>query len=121
MNKYNTNKDNKKQNAIKEIRKNKHDIKTKKNEKYSSLDNINNNNFLYNSSNFLNRYYDLGISDADKEKNIISDNNYKNISCQLSNKRNQKEKEKKKENKKIISPKDLKRLQNLNLIKFHNC
>lgn len=116
LNKYNTNKDNKKQNAIKEIRKNKHDIKTKKNEKYSSLDNINNNNFLYNSSNFLNRYYDLGISDADKEKNIISDNNYKNISCQLSNKRNQKEKEKKKENKKIISPKELKRLQNLNLI-----
>ena len=116
LNKYNTNKDTKKQNVIKEIRKNKHDIKTKKNEKYSSLDNINNNNFLYNSSNFLNRYYDLGISDADKEKNIISDNNYKNISCQLSNKRNKKEKEKKKENKKIISPKDLKRLQNLNLI-----
>ena len=116
LNKYNTNKDTKKQNVIKEIRKNKHDIKTKKNEKHSSLDNINNNNFLYNSSNFLNRYYDLGISDADKEKNIISDNNYKNISCQLSNKRNQKEKEKKKENKKIISPKELKRLQNLNLI-----
>ena len=56
----------------------------------------------FKSTNFLNRYYDLGISDADKEKNIISDNNYKNISCQLSNKRNQKEKEKKKENKKII-------------------
>ena len=105
--------DSRKENKIKDINNNKDYIKTKKNEKHTSINSIKSNNFLYNSSSFLNRYYDLGISDRNKDKNKIIDKYYKNISCQLSER---KLKEKEEEKKKNINSKESKKFKDLNLL-----
>ena len=102
--------DSKRENKIKDLKNNKHYIKTKKNEKYISINSIKSNNFLYNSNSFLNRYYDLGISDKNEDKEKLKDKNYKNISCQLSER-----KQKEKENNKNINTKESKRFKDLNL------
>ena len=99
----------KRENNMKEVKNNKHYIKTKKNEKSASLNSIKINNILYNSSNALNRYYDLGISDGEEDKKSINDNNYKNISSKLSER-----KQKEKDMKHVIS-KETKRFKDLNL------
>ena len=82
--------DSKRENKIKDLKNNKHYIKTKKNEKYISINSIKSNNFLYNSNSFLNRYYDLGISDKNEDQ-------------------------KEKENNKNINTKESKRFKDLNL------
>ena len=102
--------DSKRESKMKDNKNNKHYVKTKKNEKHTSLNDIKNNNFLYNSSSFLNRYYDLGISDRNEDKKRLNDKNYKNISCHLSER-----KLKEKENKKNINSKENKKFKDLNL------
>ena len=97
------NKNSKKEEKIKN--KNKKDIKKEKNENYSSFKN---NDFLYNSNNNLRRYYDLGIPNKNKEK-TIDKNNFKNNSCQISNK-------KEKDNKNFLNNKEVKKLVDLKLV-----
>ena len=97
------NKNSKKEEKFKN--KNKKDIKKEKNENYSSFKN---NDFLYNSNNNLRRYYDLGIPNKNKEK-TIDKNNFKNNSCQISNK-------KEKDNKNFLNNKEVKKLVDLKLV-----
>jgi len=111
------------ENIKKDNNRNKDEVKKEYSQISSSLNN--NNNFLYNSNNFLRKYYDLGITTKNKDKKINLES-FKNNSCQIQrnseierkNDKNSKEIKlfKEKENNGNKSSKDFKKFKDLNLL-----